>query len=125
LPRKTFIENADSLSIHQTTNIREAVSTMEGSLQEVIQMFKQTMQIIHPYQEVISKLNQFEDNNQEVMSKLNQFEGNHQEVIQMFKQTTQIIASCQEVISKLNQFEGSHQEVMSKLNQLEGEISKK
>jgi hypothetical protein len=62
LSRKTFIKNAGDLSIHQTANIQEAISTMEGSLQEVIQMFKQTMQIIVPCQEVMSKLNQFEGN---------------------------------------------------------------
>jgi hypothetical protein len=60
LSRKTFIENTGSLSIHQATNIREAISTMEGSLQEVIQMFKQTMQIVAPCQDMMSKLNQLE-----------------------------------------------------------------
>jgi hypothetical protein len=69
LSRKTFIKNVDGLSIHQTANIQEAISTMEGSLQEVIQMFKQTMQIIVPCQEMMSKSNQFEGSHQEVMSK--------------------------------------------------------
>jgi secreted PhoX family phosphatase len=45
LSRKTFIKNAGGLSIHQTANIQEAISTMERSLQEAIQVFKQTMQI--------------------------------------------------------------------------------
>jgi flagellar biosynthesis chaperone FliJ len=76
LPRKTFIKNVGGLSIHQTANIQEAISIMERSIQEVIQMLKQTMQIIVPCQEVVSKLNQFEGNRQEVMSKLNQLEGN-------------------------------------------------
>jgi hypothetical protein len=40
---KTFIKNVDGLSIYQTASIQEAISTMERSLQEVIQMFKQTI----------------------------------------------------------------------------------
>jgi hypothetical protein len=80
LPQRTFIENAGGLSAHQTINIQETIHTIEGSLQGMIQMFQQTMQIIAPCQEMISKLNQFEGNHQEVMSKLNQLEGDFQKM---------------------------------------------